>query len=261
MIQDGLQTFADALKRTKCGNLKYSSVWHQAWLRVAGHNVEHLDRIARVAKTKDFVEAACKFDKLSLAGSIDYGEPVRVEIALLVVSRGGSLQSKRERQILKDRRKIAEAAKMLSALIAKDPEIACSLQGRKLYALAFKPLGYHLHDAPGAPNLSDQEAENTPILEKILDGLADRIEAQEPFGMIQAPQPTAPRRHGSGAQQTQFEQVLIDRVRRLFGAPNHGMCALFASAAFEKEIDAEDLRQRDVSRSNQKKKFKTKSAT
>jgi hypothetical protein len=261
MIQDGLQTFADALKRTKYGNLKYSSVWQQAWLRVAGHNVEHLDRIARVAKTESFVEAACKFDKLSLAGSIDYGEPIRVEIALLVVSRGGSLQSKRERQILKDRRKIAEAAKMLSALIAKDPELAGSLRGRKFYALAFKPLGYHLRDAPGAPNLSTREAEDTPILEKILGGLADRIEAREPFGMIQAPQPTAPRRHGSGAQQTQFEQVLLDLVRRLFGAPNLGMCALFASAAFGRKIDAEELRQRDVSRSNKKRQLQIKSAT
>lgn len=240
---DCKKSFIDALI---C--FKYSNLWFDAWVRVAANNLGHIAVALRVAKDTRFKRAAKEFDKLMLS-SPEFSNvevSLRADLILLVCAQGGNLPTVRGRTILRGRPKIAKAITRLLSVIKSDPEIS-RLSSHRLYALAFAPLDYYLQRAPGAPSLSIEEQRRAPTIEAILTGIVTRIEAQLTFGMIQKPLEIQPDKLTlPNAQQTQFERLMIDRLRRCFGKPHHRMCALFASAAFDKEISAEEIRLRDV---------------
>ncbi len=243
LIDWGKQSFIDALKRCR-----YSQPWFDAWIRVAAHNLEHLAVALRVAKNENFKKAAQEWDKLMLSSPqfSNVEVEIRGELIGLVCVQGGKLPTVRDRTILSGRPKIAKAITRLLSLIKSDPEIS-KLSSTQLYTLAFEPLAYRMNGALGIPNLSLAEHRRAPSIEAILTGIVTRIEAQLPFGMIHKPLETSPEKLTSpDAQQTQFERVMIDRLRLWFDKPKYELCALLASAAFDEEIGAGDIRQRDV---------------
>jgi hypothetical protein len=248
----------------------FSQEWILAWCRMARLSYGSLDKFINVARSRTFKKAAKEIDALILT-NINQLKNAQIEIPeeflILTLAKGGKLPSRKDRDTLKVRANIAKLIRKLATSLDGDEELQ-SLDVQVLHAVAVDPLGDELSRFPGAPvypgcgfNRPQGDCKELrtfsgfnrgPMLQEILNGIAKRIEARKPFGILEVPLPGTPNQNRATEQKVQddqrtlLERRLNKRFLYWFGKSDADLITDLVGLAFNRKVTkAERLLTRD----------------
>ena len=238
----------------------FSQEWILAWCRIACSNPQDIKKFLKIASSNVFKNAAVKIDALILDNISQLANvtiAVRAQILLTTLAKGGKLPSPKDRDTLKERANIAKLIRKLATALDGDQELK-TLDVRELHAVAVYPLTDYLTSVNGVPvypergfNRPEGDCKEIrsifgfnrgPMLQEILNGIAKRIEAKKPFGMLQKPLPGTPNQNRVSAQKidddqrTLLERRLKEHFFEWFGIADADLITDLVGLAFERRV-------------------------